>query len=522
MVDRRRFVGALMATAVASHAERFAKGSRLSKKTANDLIPESPSDTPNYWCTWAAQNYMYGHDLPELDPKVLEGDSGSKLAHDAMTEKILFGRTGWAQDFFPKIREDVLFLLDDGWQIGGTATFELDPKKFPSFTGSSADRLTKLNHAIRGAGWRGTALWCRNTPGGDADHRLESLSQSAGIKYWKVDIGDPTFNLVRLRDQTHIPLTLEHVHGEWPVNGDWRKDGRFGAQRWGSNRMEILQHTDVYRTYDVTSILSLSTTLDRVSEMLKGAEGHSEVHGLLNVEDEVYVAAAMGCTMGILRHPLKGMRPGKDTDLFFNGPRQTKKRMDEVVRALRWQRIAPPFSPGLGSVKLSDEILTDSWIFERGQTWQNEIVGARVQQGAPACLARNISLPEVKAKGDKPFVFATRFPNGAVAIGAQERTQVGNGWYMPTCDVALSVADAPGPYGVFGYFDSLTLAFDNPLHDRRVLAQDLAGNEAIDISSLVQVRGKSLYIPGNVIRRIGLHSATPGDLSAPGLVVAIG
>jgi hypothetical protein len=175
----------------------------------------------------------------------------------------------------------------------------------------------------------------------------------------------------------------------------------------------------------------------------------------------------------------------------------------------------------LGSVKLSDEILTDSWIFERGQTWQNEIIGARVQQGAPASLARNISLPEVKAKGDKPFVFTTRFPNGAVAIAAQERTQVGNGWYMPACDVTLSVADAPGPYGVFGYFDSLTLVFDNPLHDRRVLAQDLAGDEPIDISSMVQVRDKSLYIPDKVIRRIGLHNATPGDISAPGLVVAI-
>jgi hypothetical protein len=83
------------------------------------------------------------------------------------------------------------------------------------------------------------------------------------------------------------------------------------------------------------------------------------------------------------------------------------------------------------------------------------------------------------------------------------------------------VADAPGPYGVFGYFDSLTLVFDNPLHDRRVLAQDLAGDEPIDISSMVQVRDKSLYIPDKVIRRIGLHNATPGDISAPGLVVAI-
>ena len=522
MVDRRQFVGAMIATAIASHVEGFAKDSRLPRKTANSLIPEKPSNTPSYWCTWAAQNYMYGHDLAELDPKVLEGDSGSKLAHDAMTEKTLFGRTGWAEDFFPKIRTDVLFLLDDGWQAGGTATFELDLNKFPSFSGSSLERLKRLNHAIQGAGWRGTALWCRNTPGGDADSRLENLSQNAGIRYWKVDIGDPSFNLVRLRDETHTPLTLEHVHGEWPVNGDWKNNGRVGAQHWGSKRMEILRHTDVYRTYDVTSILSLPTTLDRLAEMLKGAEGHSEVHGLLNVEDEVYVAAVMGCTMGIMRHPLTGMRPGEDADLFFNGPRRTKKRMDEVVRALRWQRIAPPFSPGLGSANVSDEILTDSWIFDRGQTWQNEIIGATVRQGAPACLARNISLPEVKVKGEKPFVFATRFPNGAVAIAAQERTQVGNPWYMPACDVTLSVADAPGPYGVFGYFDSLTLASDKPLHDQRILAQDLAGNEAIDISSLVQVRGKSLYIPGNVIRRIGLHNATPGDISAPGLVLALG
>jgi hypothetical protein len=285
--------------------------------------------------------------------------------------------------------------------------------------------------------------------------------------------------------------------------------------------MEIMQHTDVYRTYDVTSILSLPTTLDRVAEMLKGAEGHPEVHGLLNVEDEVYVAAAMGCTMGILRHPLVGMRPGSDPDLFLNGPRRTKQRMDEVVRALRWQRIAPPFSPGSGSVAVSSEILIDSWIFERGQTWQNEIIGATVQQGAPACIARNIGLPSVRGDGDSPFVLATRFPNGAVAIAAQERTQVGNAWYMPACDVTLSVADAPGPYGVFGYFESLTLASDKPLKGKRIFGQDMAGNQAIDISDMVQVRDKSLYIPGKVIRKIGLQNATPEDVSAPGLVIAI-
>jgi hypothetical protein len=520
MVNRRGFLTAVAATAITSRLDGLAVDAILPTEREVNLIPEKPADTPNYWCTWAAQNYMYGHHLSALDPKILEGDSGSKLAHDSMTEDILFGKEGWAAKFFPRIRKDIYLLLDDGWQAGGTATFELDTKKFPSFTGSSSGRLRKLNQAIQDAGWRGTALWCRNTPGGDADHRLESVSQSAGIQYWKIDIGDPAFHLIRLRDQTHIPLTLEHVHGEPPLNGDWRKDGRFGPQAWDSQRMGILQRTDVYRTYDVTSILSLPTTLDRLSEMLKGSEGHPEIHGLLNVEDEVYVAAVMGCTMGILRHPMHGMRPGQDADLFFNGSRQAKQRMDEVVRALRWQRIAPPFSPGQGSVSISREVLTDSWVFERGQTWQNELVGVKVMQGAPACIARNIGLPEVHATGEKPFVFAARFPNGAVAIAAQERTTVGKAWYIPGCDVTLPVSDATGPFGIFGYFNSLTLTFDDPLPRRRVLAQDLAGDTSVDITSAVRILGKSLLIPGNVIRQAGLQAATPGDVSAPGVVIA--
>jgi hypothetical protein len=521
LADRRGFLRGLAATAIVGRTKGLFANAGSATKVGHNLVPEQPSGAPNYWCTWATQNYMFGHHLAKLDPEMLEGESGSKLAHEAMTEKVLFGEGGWVDSFFPKIRKDLFLLLDDGWQVGGTATFELDTVKFPGFAGSFEDRLRKLNHAIEGAKWRSTALWCRNTPGGSADRRLENRSESAAIKYWKVDIGDPRFNLVRLRNETHIPLTLEHVHGELPVNGDWKRDGRFGRQSQDSKRIEILRHTDVYRTYDVTSILSLPTTLDRVAEMLKGAEGDSEVRGLLNVEDEVYVAAALGCTMGIMRHPLTGLRPGDDIDLFFNGPRQVKKRMDEVVRAIHWQRIAPPFSPGSGSVKLSDETLTDTWVFERGQTWQRELIGATVRQGAPACIARNIAMPEVNAKGDKPFVFATRFPNGAVAVAAHERTEVGNAWYMPACNVTLSVSDAPGPFGVFGYFDELTLNFAASLEDKRILAQDLMSDKADDISNQVQVRGSTLHIPGKVIHQVGLRNGTIGDVSAPGLVIAI-
>jgi hypothetical protein len=520
-MSRRRFLAASMATTMAPVLTGLAGGSKVERRPGASLVPAQPSGAPHYWCTWAIQNYMYGHDLRSLDATILEGDSGGDLARHAMTEENVFAKAGWAESFYPKIRSDLFFLLDDGWETGGTATFELDATKFPSFGGTSSERLRKLNSAVRNAGWRGAALWCRNTPGGERVRRLEDLSNSAEVRYWKIDIGDPTFDLVRFRNQTHIPLTLEHVHGELPVNGDWRKDGRFGPQSWDSRRVTILRNTDVYRTYDVTSILSLPTTLDRLAAMLAGAEGHPEIRGLLNVEDEVYVAAVMGCTMGIMRHPLTGMRPGVDADLFFNGSRQPKKRLDEVVRALRWQRIAPPFSPGQGSVSIDSEALIDSWHFERAQTWQKDLVGETVYQGAPAGIARNMPLPEVNAKGDKPFVFAARFPNGAVAVAAQERTRVGEAWYMPQCDVKLSMSDALGPFGIFGNFGSLTMVFDRPLQGRRILAQDLAGDEVLDISHSVQIRGNILHVPGAVISDVGLHHASPGDLSAPGLVIAL-
>jgi hypothetical protein len=520
-MDRRRFLGAAVAACLVNGAAGMAEKSADLRRAGRSIVPAKSSESPNYWCTWAVQNYMYGHHLAKLDPEILEGSSGNKLAHEAMTEQALFGPGGWANRFYDRVRSDLFLLLDDGWESGGTSTFELNVEKFPSFAGSAAERLAKLNRAIQEQGWRGAGLWCRDTPGGDADFHLESLSASAEIKYWKIDIGDPSFNLVRIRNSAQIPLTLEHVHGEQPANGDWKRDGRFGPQPWNSRRIQILLGTDIYRTYDVTSILSLPTTLDRVAEMLRTAAGHSELRSLLNVEDEVYVAAALGCTMGIMRHPLIGLRPEEDTDLFFNGPRQPKKRMDEVVRALRWQRIAPPFPSGLGCVELSEEVLTDAWHFERGQTWQSELVENTVRQGAPAVITRNLPLAEVRSIGARPFVFASRFPNGAVAVAAQERTQVNKAWFMSPCEVTLNVSDACGPFGIFGDFELLTLVSDKSYGNRSILAQDLAGDEAFDISHEVTIRGNSLQIPGSVIRTIGLQSATAGDFSSPGLVLAL-
>ena len=52
-----------------------------------------------------------------------------------------------------------------------------------------------------------------------------------------------------------------------------------------------------------------------------------------------------------------------------------------------------------------------------------------------------------------------------------------------------------------------------------VWAQDLAGDSPVNITSEVKVEGNRLTVPGTVITRVGLMNATPGDKSAPGLVL---
>jgi len=225
--------------------------------------------------------------------------------------------------------------------------------------------------------------------------------------------------------------------------------------------------------------------------------------------------------MGVMRHPLAGLRPGTDADLFFNGPRKAKRRMDEVVRALRWQRIAPPFSAGLGMFHAAEEIVTDDWQFERGQTWDASVVGKVAYQGAPVSMVRGLQLPIIRADQEKPFVFAARFPNGAVAIGVQERTHRDHGWFMPKASVELQVGDAPGPFGIFGCCDSLRLTFAHSLQGKRVFAQDLLADVAEDVTARLDIHHNELRLTQADMKTFGLSAATPGDLSSPGFVLAV-
>ena len=122
-LSRRRFLAASLAAAAAPAMSGLSQsvGSIARKETS--LVPAEASRIPNYWCTWATQNYMYGHQLHDLDVTILQGESGGDLARSAMTEQNVFTNKGWAESFYPRIRNDLFFLLDDGWERGGTATF---------------------------------------------------------------------------------------------------------------------------------------------------------------------------------------------------------------------------------------------------------------------------------------------------------------------------------------------------------------------------------------------------------------
>ena len=290
---------------------------------------------------------------------------------------------------------------------------------------------------------------------------------------------------------------------------------------------QAITWADTFRTYDVDALLSIPQTLSRVvGELNYSAEPPAK--GLVNCEDEVYLGAALGCSYGVMRHSFAGNLPDGRQDFVFPPlTRDLKHCTDEVVRAVRWHRLAPAFAVGTNPAAVSSELLTDQWIFQKDESWRIA-AGQEQLASAPAAVTRGLPLPKVTlASGSvKPFVVASRSPNGAVAVATLGRTlcpsATNRQWITgEVADVTLPIGPASGPVGIFGRYHSLTLIFDKPVAGQRVLAQDLAGDTPEDITPLVRVSGDHLLVPGAVIDRIGRSAATPGDKSDPGLVLVV-
>lgn len=193
--------------------------------------------------------------------------------------------------------------------------------------------------------------------------------------------------------------------------------------------------------------------------------------------------------------------------------------MDEVVRAVRWQRMAPAFGAGQTAVTLSNTVLKDTWLFHKGDSWAAWMVGKIGMQSAPAIVARGIAAPIVKSVGESPFVLASRNPNGAVAIATMQRVNASKGFYFPLADITLNI-DTASRIGVFGQYRSLTL-LRKKNNNEKIYAQDLAGDKAIDITDLVRHTNNSIILDGKLLKQLGTMSGTEGDVSQPGLFIYI-
>ncbi len=519
-----------------------------------NFVPATLSPTPNYWCTWSCQGYCL--QTPERTVADIMADEGVEAITDgqrsALNEENIFRPHGWAQRFFPDCRGDLFLVFDDGWDLPRRdyrpyfGSLELDTYKFPSCAGTPAERLRNLNNLCRDAGWRGAGLWicAQEAPvyfpesaQGQAERdywrtRLE-WSHDAGIGYWKVDWGVKMYDLhwrqwlTELAREVAPDLVVEHSVMELETFTDFGVDWRLPPGKLDECG-DALGFSEVLRTYDVLSQHSVATTLARVAQLCDIGR-QTGGNGLLNCEDELYLGAALGCALGVMRYPLFNPQE-PDYDLVFNGNRQTKRRVDEVTRALRWQRLAPAFGTAATEVRMDDIILYDTWTYRTGDTWCQAVIDKGSRQGAPARVARGLPLPEVRGGGEeRPFVAASRHPNGAVAVAALPRTFDGRGWTSVEVDVTAQVPAATWPehperravVGIFGCYKSLTLDFATSLKDCTIWLQDLAGSQATKLDHAITIDDRRLTLPGGMIHREGCRAASPGDLSDPGLLLVI-
>ena len=532
-----------------------------------NLVPDAPSDAPNYWCTWSLQNYTFGQGEETFNMAELEGARGALHARNNIIEDLLVGENGWANSIFEDIRKDLIVMLDDGWDLPllqipvlknnknssirdlldsflnmlhlkkFLSSFHLHSDRFPSARGRSEERLKLLSENMKKLGWKGIGLWvaAQEASNFKLSFDLRRLrywkervdwSVYADIRYWKIDWGMKMHIVPFRKLLTSLAkernIFVEHAHPRSPFNN------KFGSgltsKKYVKHALRLLEFSDVYRTYDVSPQLSIPSTLDRVAKILTNSHEKGSGKQLINCEDEVYIGAALGCAIGIMRHPYRGLRmrnDGKELDFAMPPPRNSKYRIDEVIRAIKWHRIAPPFSSSDLKTKISEEILYDEWLFKSGDFWDKGVLNKIIKQGAPAIVARGIQLPEVKTEGEKPYVISSRNPNGAVSIAMLGRITENKEYYTPRADVTLHLTMDDKVIGIFGFFNSLILQFESSREITEIWAQDLKGDEAIDISGKVRQQNTSIVLSGEILEDIGLKNASEEDISDPGLVINI-
>lgn len=493
-----------------------------------NLIPNKTQATGNYWCSWRTQSTALASE--ELRKK------GYNL-RNRLDEDFLFGSIGALTKYFEPVRGDLIVVLDDGWDvpidlpdrksIGIFGSLEVNQTRFPFTHGEPRERLKQLADRIRELGYGGVGLWIACQMPFDSESDPIDISSErkywierakwcdyADIAYWKVDWGRSCKSSEYRAMMTDVVkefaprLAIEHAYTQPAYDQPYEE--RLADNERSERIGKTLCLSDFFRAYDVVPEFRYTTMLGRTAEILENFSGiREDCRGIINVEDPVQIGAALGCSLGIMRHQLEEKRAVKPTLVT---------PFEDAVRALMWQRIAPPFGIGESEFEISQEIVTDRWDYPvtKEHQWPY-LSGKTVIQNTPSAISRGMALPIVKTDGEPPLIGCSKHPNGAVCIGAFPRTINGKLNVHLPAQVTVSGAAPQAPIGVFGFYKSLTVVFDSPPKGR-LMAQDLASNTACDVTDKVKLNVNELTIPGELISEIGLSAARDRAHETPGAV----
>ena len=154
------------------------------------LKPVNEKNIYNYYCTWTSQKTWNCSVTPDAIT--------AQDMRDRLGSEFLFGEKG-VLNFHPEcIRQDMLVVLDDGWDVANGVTHEKDSDnasfgslipdagKFPEIAGLAPyERLKALSQKVKELGYAGLGLWVpSNYFGEDVSEDYEERLKKAGA-FWE-------------------------------------------------------------------------------------------------------------------------------------------------------------------------------------------------------------------------------------------------------------------------------------------------------------------------------------------------
>ncbi len=484
------------------------------KETNINIITGNATTSGSYVCTWWNQSVAAAG-------MKLTGEGLSEW-RDALCYEAIFGETNYYHIVPKELRKGLIFLLDDGWDLppqtnpntddsrqlyGAVAPDEI---KFAQFGNTPEKRLKGISDKLKEMGYSGLGLWISPQQSSleknitdDRQYWVKRAKwcHNAGVLYWKVDWGKEDNNDDYRKMMTecvhkYAPgLIVEHAIIQKPCTHN-NYYGFFLKER--AERVKYqMTFCDAYRTYDLLEPFDKTCTLQRAHEAFMSPDKEATGLALVNAENMYTIAAALGCTIGIMNYT------------------------HETAPCIKWHHISPPFSVNEGTYVHSEEYLEDTYYFEEEVCGWAPCKERFVHESAPAIMARNCPLPNVTACGnEKPFVLASKNPKtNAYSVATIRRTIDPNKNLYFLADVDLYDVDKDAPIGVFGIFNSLKIYFNSDINENvRILAQCFDSNNALDITDIVTIDRNSIHIDGKHLRILGKGESNSPD---PALVIKL-